>query len=347
MALPLALAALLVVLDDGERVARDKDHPLPPSPWQDEVSLFAMRGETVAVQAVVESDARLHGVHATFEAFKSMDGRELAPRIDVYAEQFVHVLRPSGNEKEPGSLAFTADAAPDPRETTGWLANPLVPADADLARGDRAALWINLTVPEAAPPGTYASTLLVSSAEGAIGARKVTLRVIDRDMPWAAQKTMVYYEPENLERRMGDTAAEIELRQVLHAHRVSAIRELADPSAIELDLRALSGELFTMPQGYDGPGQGIGEGVFAIGAYGALGAPSAAHLAKAAAFANRLREAGRMQDTQIFLYAIDETCKSPWAGEWRDLFARSDAMRGVRVGVTCGDEPPASAPISS
>jgi Domain of unknown function (DUF4091) len=336
---PLALAALLVVLDDGEKIARDLDHPLPPSPWPAEVSLFAMRGETVAVQAVVESKAPLRGVHATLTPFVGDAGRTLDARVDVLAEAFVHVVRPSGNAREPGSLAFTAAAAPDPKETTGWLADALVPGDAELAQAGRAALWVDVGVPSGAPPGTYTAMLHVASAEGAIGAREVRLRVLDRDMPWAAHKTMVFYEPDNLARRMGDRAAEIELRQLMHAHHVSTFRELHQPSEMDLDDRALSGELYTEGQGYDGAGQGVGEGVFAIGAYGGLRAPSKDSLAVAERFAQRLRATGRMQDTQVFLYAIDETCTSPWPGQWRELFAGSEAMKGVKVGATCGDDP--------
>src|SRR5262249_54052744 len=75
----------------------------------------------------------------------------------------------------------------------------------------------------------------------------------------------------------------------------------------------------------------------AMGAYGSLGAPTQEHLAPASALRDRVT--GRMQDTQVFLYAIDETCASPWAGQWLHLFARSRAMQGVRVGVTCGKDP--------
>ena len=336
-----ALAALLVVLDDGEKVARDKDHALPPSPWPAAVSLFALRGETVAFQAVVESSARLHGVHATLTPFVSPTGAALDAKVETFAEHFVHVLRPSGNDKAPGSLAFTAPAAPEPKELTGWLADALVPGDADLTAGDRAALWLDVTVPRGAAPGPYEAMLHVASKEGALGARAVRLDVHAGEMPWGAHKTMVFYEPSNLEHRMGDLAAELELRQLLHAHHLSAFREVRDAREIDLDLRALSGELYTEGQGYAGPGEGVGEGVFAIGAYGSLGEPTPEHLATAAGFVDRLRAAGRMQDTQVFLYAIDEACRSPWPGRWKDLFAGSEAMRGVRVGATCGDDPTA------
>jgi hypothetical protein len=352
-----ARAASLVILDDGERVARDASRPLPQSPWPRTVSLFAMRGETVAVQAVIESREPLRGIHAALGAMEPA-ARDGAPgavtgaargrielRVETWGEHFVDVARPSGNEREPGSLAFTAEGAPDPASVTGFVADALIPGDAELAEGDRAALWIDLTVPPDAPPGDYTGVLHVSSAAGVIGARDVSLHVLDRDMPWAAQKTMIYYEPKNLERRMGDGAAELELRRVFHAHRVSAIHDVRDARELDvpgaLDGMALSGELFTPARGYDGPGQGEGEGVFVLGAYGSLEAPNAEHLAAAERLATRARAlaGGRVQDTQMLLYAIDETCDSPWPAAWRVLAAGSEAMRGVRIGATCGVDP--------
>jgi hypothetical protein len=88
-----------------------------------------------------------------------------------------------------------------------------------------------------------------------------------------------------------------------------------------------------------GPGEGVGEGIFAIGAYGSLGEPSVEHGEVAAKIADHLRARGRMQETQIFVYAIDEACDSPWPAKWLDLVARADAMHGVRVGATCGRDP--------
>src|SRR5262249_43139134 len=69
----LGLGATPVALDEGGRGARDAANAPPPSPWPDEIALFAMRGETVAIQAVVESRARLEGIHAAFGSFTNGD----------------------------------------------------------------------------------------------------------------------------------------------------------------------------------------------------------------------------------------------------------------------------------
>ena len=148
-----AAAPRLVVLDDGEKIARDQERPLPKGPWPGEVQLFAMRGETVAVQAVVEADTHIEGVHATMGAFVDSGGARITPQIEVWAEHFVDIVRASGNDREPGSLAFTASSAPPADAYTGFFADALLPFEADAEAGKRAALWIDITVPSDAPPG--------------------------------------------------------------------------------------------------------------------------------------------------------------------------------------------------
>jgi hypothetical protein len=337
--------ARVSILDDGEKIAREVARDLPPSAWPEpaEVELFAMRGETVAVQAVIDAlEVRVREAHALMTPLRRDDGAELDPHIETFAEHFVEIRRPSGNEHEPGSLAFTAAAAPPPALYTGWLADPLVPGDTDVEAGQRGALWIDLTVPSDARPGLYRAVLHVSAVEGVLAERTVALRVLDHDLPFFAHKTMVYYDPVNLEQRMGDAGAESQLRRLLHAHHLSAIRDRRDARDLDLDLDALSGELFTKERGYDGAGEGVGEGVFALGAYGSLGAPTLESLHVAEEMALRLGSR-RTSSLDLFLYAIDETCSSPWGAGWRALFARSSTMGGVRVGVTCGTDPLAQA----
>ncbi len=336
-------APRVVVLDDGEKVSRDQTQPLPPSPWEGDVALFAMRGETVAVQVVVEADVRVEGVHVVLGAFADDAGARIEPTVEVLGAHFVNIVRPSANDREPGSLAFTASAAPHPDAFTGFFADALVPLDPDIDAGKRGVLWIDITVPAEAPAGTYLTALNIGDARGAIGARALRLRVINRDLPFAAAKTMIYYEAKNLEKRMGDRSAERDLRHVLHAHHLSAIHDVDGTTSMDLDDEALSGELFTPDHGYAGPGIGIGEGVFALGAYGSLGAPTPANLAVAERITRHLQERGTLSKTDTFVYAIDETCESPWGRQWLDLVRRSEKMASVRVGVTCGRDPMAQA----
>ncbi len=341
----------VVALDDGEKIARDRRRPLPPSPWYgNAIDLFALRGETVAFQVVVEAGPLGEdGVHASMGALYTQSGARLDAVVDAFVERFIEVRRPSGSDREAGSLAFTAASAPPVAAYTGWIADALVPSalagDARVGPGERAALWFDVTVPLDAPPGTYRGAVLVRSRTGELAALPVALRVVDGALPYAAAKTTIYYEPSTLARRMGSGAAsaERELRALLHAHHLSAIHEVTTAEGAARELDALSGAAFTPARGYRGPGEGSGEGVFAIGAYGALGEPNATSLAAAESVARVLREAGVLERTDTFLYAVDEDCASPWGPKWSELARRSEALGGVRVGVTCGVDPSAQA----
>jgi hypothetical protein len=342
-----AEAVRVVVLDDGEKVVGDFARALPKSVWPapGPVDLFALRGETIGFQVVVDAERPLTGVHATLVEERAADaGDGDALEIDVFGERFVPVLRPSYNERYAGSLAFTAAAAPDPAAFVGPIADPLVPGDVDVAAHGRGALWIDVYVPSRARPGRRALRLHVSSREGALADRAVAVDVLDGDLPYAAARTMVYYEPSTVERRMGDKGAEEGLRRLFHAHHLSAIRDRprVEVPADHLDDDALTGVLYREDRGYHGPGEGIGEGVFVLGAYGSIDEPSPEHLRVAEALADHVRSLGVLAPparTDVFLYAVDEMCTSPWPREWARLFATSAAMRGVRVGATCGDDP--------
>ena len=84
---------------------------------------------------------------------------------------------------------------------------------------------------------------------------------------------------------------------------------------------------------------GVRPAVVALGAYGMLGAPTSEVLARVDAMVGRLPVG-----PQLFLYAIDESCGSPRAAEWRQAFAAHPPPRPVAVAQTCS-EPPGRQPV--
>lgn len=349
------------VFDDGEKLHAETEHPLPESPYPNEISLFGLPGETVALQFAIESDEPLLGVIASVEPLSRSSKSEsesgappasagLGLVIANYSERFVRVARPSGNEREPGSLAFTPAAAPPSRAFIGLLADALIPRPLDLEAHRRGALWVDATIPLDAAQGEYRGEVVVRAkgAEAPIVTRPLRLEVGSRAVPYAATRATVFYDPETLSRRMGNRDAEVSLRQVIHAHHVSAIAERTAPPVVttslsdaSLDLAALDGSLYTPARGYHGPGEHVGEGVYAIGAYGSLGEPSDDKLAIVESFARAIASVHALDATEAFVYAVDEDCKSTRANRWRALLARSQApeVRSLLVGVTCGDNP--------
>jgi hypothetical protein len=343
----------VVVLDDGVKVVRDGARAMEGSPWgEGTIDLFALRGETIAIQVVVDAgDAPADDVRVLVEPFVDDDGARLHADVSQFVERFVVVERASGNDRAPGSLAFTAESAPR-ASLLSAIADALVPVAYETAHAEphqRAAVWIDLDVPGAARAATYASALLVRDARGELTTRPLVLRVIDAALPYAAAPAFAYYDTRELRRRMGDTRAEEDLRALFHAHRLAAIHDvgdamLGDERAIDLDRASLTGEAYARDKGYAGAGADVGDGVFALGAYGSLGAPSAS----SADVASRLvREMFPPKDdafdarpgTATFLYAVDEDCGSPWPAEWSALLHARTSMRDVRIGATCGRDP--------
>jgi len=326
----------LVAFDDGLRVPGDPATPLPPSPFPGAtVELFAMRGETVAFQVVLEREGEGRDTaHVTLGGF----GPGL--RATWLAEDFLVVERTSGNEKKGDeSLAFTPRAKPSPA-MLGPFADALVPeGDLVLSRGRRAAAWVDVEVADDAAPGMRAGHVAVVAPSGVIAEIDVNLRVVDRALPYAALPVMVYYEPEALKRRMGGLTAEPALRRLFHAHHVAAIRPVLTERDLEAEVPWLTGEAYTAAAGYRGPGQGRGEGIVVLGSYGDLGPPAAEKMPLVEKLATRVRALG--PETETFLYAVDEECKSPWPAAWRKLLDARPETRSLRVGATCGDDPSA------
>ncbi len=337
--------ARVTFYDDGVKLRGESERSLPKSSFATDASpleLFALPGETLGLQLVIDADEKLEGVHAEV-AMDDGPNADPASAVAVtsYAQHFVRVARPSGNDRYPGSLAFSASAAPPRDAFVGLVADALLPRPLSLEARARGALWIDISVSEDAKPGLTTGTLLVASQQGSVAQRAVRLRVGSRKLPYAAAKVTVFYEPRTLDRRMGSRAAERSLRHVVHAHHVSAMPERIDPESIDLDLEALTGALYTRAHGYRGPGQNVGEGVYAIGSYGSLGDASEQKLRVVERFVERIRERGALEQTDVFLYAVDENCESPRAKQWLKMLARSGSrdVSQLRVGVTCEARP--------
>jgi hypothetical protein len=316
-------APRVTMLDDGEKIARDVSRPLPPSAWPSTIELFALREETLAFQVVVDAeDEPIDGLHVTFA-----EGLPPEVRVETFAERFVEIVRPTANDRDHTSIAFRAKAAPAPGAFIGFFADALVPgAEARAERGQRAATWIDLYVGNAAP-GVHRTEVKVFAGSRLLEARPVIVRIAEGVLPYPGARITTFYDRSTLQKRMGSLDAEPALRRMLHAHRLSAIRELTREEDVAAEADALSGKLYV-----GGPGQGVGEGVFAIGAYGALGEPDPGKVDEVSKMDARLQ--GVAPGTPAFLYAVDEDCESPRAEHWlRHMPA------GLRVGVTCSEDP--------
>jgi hypothetical protein len=209
--------------------------------------------------------------------------------------------------------------------------------------------WIDVEVPAEARAGGYRASGSLSTGEGMVLCRfQIQLQVLAALLPYRATSVFIFYESDRLQSRLGSRAvAEPQLWQLLHAHHIDALPPLADARDLARLHDALDGSLFRAPRpgasdlprgAYQGPGAGVAPGVVALGAYGILGPPGRASLAAVEQMLAGLPAPATGDAPDVFLYAIDESCASPLAGDWqRALAARPASARRLLVGQTCND----------
>jgi hypothetical protein len=371
----LARAAPSVwVIDDGEKIRRDAtttpfEQGLENPIWRpgETVRLFALRNESVALQVVVEADeAPLRAATVTLTALDGPDGATIAEDeagppgamlrpIERFVEHFVVVRRASGGRAPGESLGWEKGAGPRAGTWVGPVPDALIPVEIASRSGDypmrirantNGIVWIDLNVRSDELPGPYRGVLEVRDGGRTLATIPVELDVADARLPdRTAAAAMLFYDPEELAKRVGPDA-ETQLWRLLHAHRIAPLHDATSPEDVSRQRDALDGSLYTPARGYDGPAAGLGDGVLSIGAYGALGPPDDLALARAAAVADAIAGANLFDSTEVFLYAADEQCASPWGAGWRSRLSGAEDRnaRRVRVGWTCSDDP-ASQPV--
>jgi hypothetical protein len=326
---------------DAARARAEAERLLPAG---GELVLRALRGETVAFQVVVVAAER--PIAAVALTVSGLDGG--GPRAEVFREHYLAVRQRSRNDRHPDeSLGWSPGARPPDAEMLGEIPDALLPIDLDpravapapaVAAGELAALWIDVHVPEETAAGSYRGAIEVAADGVALARAPIRVEVSQPVLPYRATSVFVFYEPERLERRLGGgdaEAAERQLWQLLHRHHVDALAPLRDAADVARLLPAYRGTLFGPAAGYDGPGQGAPPAVVALGAYGVLGPPRPEALARVDRMAALLPQA----IGDVFLYAVDEDCRSPLAGDWKRALAGRPAAARVRVGQTCGAPP--------
>lgn len=349
----LAAAPLVWTLGDGVRVRpEDTGARGGADPGHASVSLFALRGETVAFQVAVRAgDEALDDVTAELESPSAVGAKRAIASswVERYVEWAVPTWGRTRNVHGEDTLGWATVEA-RPAEPSGRIPDALLPVEhapswapypLTVSARTTSALWIDVTVPEDARAGRYASRLRVRAAGGAVDVRiPVELEVRAALLPFDAARTMIDYDVRELRARLGSDAAELRLWQLFHRFHLTPLLSADDVGEIERIRPALDGSAFTAERGYRGPGVGRGAEVVALGAYGSLGEPGPGPLARVAAMVHAL--AAIPAHPRVFLYAIDERCDSDRAARWRaSLRASGDPLlAALRVGETCDRRPP-------
>lgn len=341
-------------VNDGEKVCRD-DLANPNrernSVWDgSRIHLFGARNETIAFQLIVEAhdtaitglkvemSALIHSdhVHASIqnEPRASNDPNDyVGRRIEVFTEHYVYVPP----ELSTPPQWFYAPSAP-PLHQAGWIPDALIPHDAKsgfggqpvrVQAGTNQGFWVDIYVPDDPDlvAGRYEGNVTVHILDNGITWNvPVVLELYDFTLPHETHtKTMVYTSDVSAYFPTLDKPADA-LRKMAHRHRFNLVgadvhNSAFDAEAMERYMPYLNGSFYQPEQGYEGPGQGVGEQIFPIGMYGSpvLGESPEQMQNEADRWVDwfeQLRQRDGWQGV-YFLYLIDEPRpdKFPWIEE--------------------------------
>ncbi|MFK7691843.1 DUF4091 domain-containing protein [Paenibacillus sp. HJGM_3] len=329
-------------VNDGEKIHRDdlsNPHRSGNSVWDGtRVRLFGARNETVAFQIIVEASTAIGGVTVDMSALTlhtdsacSIRNELRSPtdpndyvgrRIEVFTQHYLYVAP----ELSTPPQWFYAPSAP-PLQAAGWIPDALIPHEARagfggqpvaIAAGKNQGFWIDIYIPD---DGTLIAGLYTGSVQVRVGPDApaivipVELELHDFTLPQETHtKTMVYTSDVSAYFPMLDNATDA-LRKMAHRHRFDIVGSGVHGSAFDLDALErykpyLTGDYYRTENGYEGPGQGVGEQLFPIGMYGAsvLGHEPEEMQASAARWVDwfrHLQEEHGWRGT-YFLYLIDE-----------------------------------------
>lgn len=206
-----------------------------------------------------------------------------------------------------------------------------------IAAGKNQSIWSDIYIPTNAPAGTYAGNITIKESGVVTKTIPVQLTVRNFALPDApSAKTMLFMGYADVNNRyLGnkypssatDLAMVKKIRdehfELAHRHKISLIDAddggtswTADSPRPEWAAR-LNGQLFTAANGYDGPGVGVGNGVYAIGPYGSWswkGQDKTAMWTHTNNWVNWFD--ANSPATQYFLYLMDESSDYATMNQW-------------------------------
>jgi hypothetical protein len=284
-------------IDDGEKIKQeDINNPLASDPnnavWKNNtVNIFGARNEIVAFQLIIQADpAGVDQVNVEVSNLTNgtsiIPGSETGPadpfdyrgrQIELFTEHYLNMVK-----RSPPEWFFLESAAPS-AYYTGWVPDCLVPFSATPGKGGapfsiggnkNQGIWVDILVPENAAAGTYSGNAIVTIADKVYKTIPVLLKVYDFTLPDSTHiKNMFGFYPSNLADRHSVSNGskeyyEIEAKyhQMAHRHRLDLVRYVANLTDMkDYHKRYLTGELYTPDNGYEGPGEEIGNNTFSIG----------------------------------------------------------------------------------
>ncbi|HEY6549034.1 MAG TPA: hypothetical protein VI589_14055, partial [Vicinamibacteria bacterium] len=280
-------ARAIWALSDGDKVAIDeRTHALRArnAVWDGRgLRLLAARNEIVAFQVVVEADEKGLGAVSVSLPFLARGESRIAyappaadPSLSVGRPiQLFSVRSMKVTEESRAEWVWKPGSPAAPRKTVGFQPVQLVPENARAGRGGFPlrldahavqAFWVEIDTGRGRPAGDYTGSVRVE-ADGQTRELPVTLHLLDFDLPDRnSLDVMVYYEPSQPELYQGRNL-DPAYHRFAHRHRVELVHAY-DERAVLARPGRFSGEDFSAVSGYEGPGQGVGNGIVPLSFYG-------------------------------------------------------------------------------
>ena len=282
-------AAPVWAVSDGEKVERDDlANPLKArnAVWDGRtVRLAAARNEIVAFQVIVEADAAgIRALSASLPDLRRRGGTGTIAYAPPATDPSLSAGRPiqlfsvhymDVTSESHADWAWKPGSAAAPRDTTGWKPVQLVPENAREGRGGfplavgpnvGQALWVEIYVGRDRPAGVYDGTLTLA-ADGKATPLPVELRVFDFALSDAnSLPVMVYFEPGQPELYQGRNL-DAAYHRFAHRHRVELVHAY-DEAKVQAHPGRFDGTDFRKENGYEGPGEGVGNTIVPVSFYG-------------------------------------------------------------------------------
>jgi len=209
----------------------------------------------------------------------------------------------------------------------------------NIAANQNQSIWVDVYIPRTSPAGNYIGNLVVQAGGSIVGSIPVQLQVYNFTLPDTPNaKTMLYFDSSNINQRylgstyinpnsgQGPQASLLLDRHAMlaHRHRLSLIGDNpgndcnppGDQPCPAWGPR-LDGSLFTAANGYDGPGVGVGNGIYSIGTYGSWSWNTGTQTdmnTHTDAWATWFTQ--NAPGVEYFLYLIDESSNYPQIQTW-------------------------------
>ncbi len=289
-------------VDDSEKIKQeDISNPLATDlnniVWKNNtVNIFGSRNEIVAFQLIIQADSLgvdqvnieisdLTNGSSTISgsAVGSKDPFDYRGRqIELFTEHYLNITK-----RSPPDWFFLDSAAPSPYYE-GWVPDCLIPFSAPSGKGGASfsitgnknqGIWIDILIPRDAKPGTYTGKAVLTIANKIYKSIPILLEVYDFMLPDSSHiKNMFGFYPPNLSERHGVAKGskayyelEAKYHQLAHRHRIDLVSYVANLNDMtDYHKRYLTGELYTSANGYEGPGESIGNNTFSIGYGGSI-----------------------------------------------------------------------------